>query len=124
MSTSKLSRRQFLAMSSSVAFGAALAACAPAASTPSEPASSGGGSAAPAVEKAVVHAHMVEKQDVSAWIQMGLDQDIDGFVSNNPDIELTLETIPGWTAQYVPKILSFTASGTLGDLVCIPAAAS
>ena len=120
MSTSKLSRRQFLAMSSSVALGAALAACAPAASTPSEPASSGGGSAAPAVEKAVVRAHMVEKQDVSAWIQMGLDQDIDGFVSNNPDIELTLETIPGWTPEYVPKILSFTASGTLGDLVWFP----
>lgn len=118
--TSKLSRRQFLALSSSVALGAALAACAPAGTAPAEPAASGGGDAAPAAEKAVVRAHMVEKQDVSAWIQMGLDQDIDGFVSNNPDIELTLETIPGWTAEYTPKILSFTAAGTLGDLVWYP----
>ena len=63
---------------------------------------------------------MVEKQDVSGWIQMGLDQDIDGFKSSNPDIEVVLETIPGWTAEYVPKILSLAAAGTLGDLVWFP----
>jgi ABC-type glycerol-3-phosphate transport system substrate-binding protein len=51
---------------------------------------------------------------------MGLDQDIDGFKSGNPDIEVVLETIPGWTAEYVPKILSFAAAGTLGDLVWFP----
>jgi ABC-type glycerol-3-phosphate transport system substrate-binding protein len=63
---------------------------------------------------------MVAKQDVSDWIQAGLDQDIDGFVTNNPDVELVLETIPGWTAEYFPKILSFAAAGTLGDLVWYP----
>lgn len=120
MKTSKISRRQFLTLSSSIALGAALAACAPAGTTPAGPATSGDSSAAPAAEKTVVRAHMVEKQDVSAWIKMGLEQDIDGFVSNNPDIELTLETIPGWTAEYIPKILSFTAAGTLGDLVWFP----
>ena len=71
-------------------------------------------------EKATVRAHMVQKQDVSDWIQMGLDNDIDGFVSDNPDIEVQLETVPGWTAEYVPKILSFAAAGTLGDAVWYP----
>ena len=60
---------------------------------------------------------MVQKQDVSDWIQIGLDTDIDGFVSGNPDIEVVLETVPGWTPEYVPKILSFAAAGTLGDAV-------
>jgi len=63
---------------------------------------------------------MVKKQDVSDWIQTGLDTDIDGFVSKNPDIELSLETIPGWTPEYLPKIFSFVAGGTLGDLVWYP----
>jgi maltose-binding protein MalE len=115
-----LSRRQFLAAVGGTAAGAALlAACAPAA--PGAPAaSSGGGQAAPSAEKTLVRAHMVEKQDVSQWIQMGLDQDIDGFVSSNPDLEIALETIPGWTAEYIPKVLSFTAAGTLGDAVWYP----
>jgi ABC-type glycerol-3-phosphate transport system substrate-binding protein len=101
------------------AFGVTmLAACAPA---PAAPAASGG-EAAPAAgaEKVTVRAHMVQKQDVSDWIQLGLDQDIDGFVSNNPDIEVALETIPGWTPEYIPKILSFVSAGTLGDLVWFP----
>jgi multiple sugar transport system substrate-binding protein len=63
---------------------------------------------------------MVKKQDVSDWIQMGLDQDIDGFKAKNPDVNLVLETIPGWTAEYTPKILSFAAAGTLGDMVWYP----
>jgi hypothetical protein len=63
---------------------------------------------------------MVQKQDVSDWIQAGLDQDIDGFVTKNPDIELVLDTIPGWTPEYIPKILSFAAAGTLGDIVWYP----
>lgn len=116
-----LSRRQFLAAIGGTAAGAALlAACAP--SAPSAPATSSdsGSEAAPSAEKATVRAHMVEKQDVSQWIQAGLDQDIDGFVSNNGDIEIALETIPGWTPEYIPKILSFAAAGTLGDLVWFP----
>jgi hypothetical protein len=40
--------------------------------------------------------------------------------SPNPDIDLSLETIPGWTDAYIPKILSFAAAGTLGDLVWYP----
>ena len=117
----RLSRRAFLAGMGSTALGVTiLAACAPS-SAPAAPAASGG-DAAPAAgaEKTQVRAHMVQKQDVSDWIQAGLDQDIDGFASGNPDIELVLETIPGWTAEYIPKILSFAASGTLGDLVWYP----
>jgi ABC-type glycerol-3-phosphate transport system substrate-binding protein len=117
----RLTRRAFLTGVGTTAFSVAfLAACAPG-GAPAAPAASGG-EAAPAAgsEKTTVRAHMVEKQDVSQWIQAGLDQDIDGFVTNNPDIELVLETIPGWTAEYFPKILSFAAAGTLGDLVWYP----
>ncbi|RIK40133.1 MAG: hypothetical protein DCC55_15900 [Chloroflexi bacterium] len=117
-----LSRRRFLVATGGTAIGAALvAACAP--SAPGAPAASSGSAgeaAAPSAEKTTVSAHMVQKQDVSDWIQMGLDQDIDGFVSSNPDIEIALETIPGWTAEYIPKILSFAAAGTLGDAVWYP----
>jgi len=117
----RLSRRAFLAGVGTTAFGAAfLAACAPSAA-PAAPAPAGGG-AVPAggKEKVTVRAHMVQKQDVSDWIQVGLDTDIDGFVSGNPDIEVVLETIPGWMAEYQPKILSFAAAGTLGDAVWYP----
>jgi multiple sugar transport system substrate-binding protein len=116
----RFSRRTFLSAVGSTALGATLlAACAPAAPA-AAPAASGGEAAAPTTEKATIRAHMVEKQDVSGWIQMGLDQDIDGFKTANPDVEVTLETIPGWTAEYIPKILSFAAAGTLGDLVWFP----
>lgn len=117
----RLSRRAFLAGVGTTAFGAAfLAACAPGAA-PAAPAAAGG-EAAPAggQEKVTIRAHMVQKQDVSDWIQIGLDTDIDGFASGNPDIEVALETIPGWMAEYQPKILSFAAAGTLGDLVWYP----
>lgn len=116
----RFSRRTFLSAVGSTALGATLlAACAPAAPA-AAPAASGGEAAAPTAEKATVRAHMVEKQDVSGWIQMGLDQDIDGFKAANPDVEVILETIPGWTAEYIPKILSFAAAGSLGDLVWFP----
>ncbi|MCB0108454.1 MAG: hypothetical protein KDE53_21180, partial [Caldilineaceae bacterium] len=114
-----LSRRAFLAAAGSTGVGLALAACA---APGAAPAAGGDGSAAasPAGEKVTVRAHMVQKQDVSDWIQAGLDQDIDGFVSNNPDIQIELETTPGWTAEYIPKILSAAAAGDLGDAVWYP----
>ncbi|MEZ4673820.1 MAG: extracellular solute-binding protein [Caldilineaceae bacterium] len=115
----KLSRRAFLAAAGSTGVGLALAACAAPGGAPA--ATSGDSSAAaPDGEKITVRAHMVQKQDVSDWIQTGLDTDIDGFVSNNPDIEVVLETTPGWTAEYIPKILSAAAAGDLGDAVWYP----
>ena len=115
----QISRRTFLAaMGASALSTAVLAACAPTGGAPA--ASEGGEAAAPGTEKAVIRAHMVEKQDVSGWIQTGLDSDIGGFITDNPDIEVSLETIPGWTPEYVPKILSFAAAGSLGDLVWYP----
>jgi maltose-binding protein MalE len=114
-----LSRRAFLAASGATALGAALAACTPA---PGSAPAAAGDEAQPAAgaEKATVRAHMVQKQDVSDWIQAGLDQDIDGFKSSNADLEIVLETIPGWMAEYAPKILSLTAAGDLGDAVWYP----
>ncbi|MEZ4861278.1 MAG: substrate-binding domain-containing protein [Caldilineaceae bacterium] len=116
----KFSRRTFLAAAGLTTVGAALAACAPPQGGEAPAAASSSGGAAPAAEKVQVRAHMVQKQDVSDWIQMGLDQDIDGFVSNNPDLEVVLETTPGWTAEYIPKILSAAAAGDLGDAVWYP----
>jgi len=120
--TRRLSRRTFLTGVGATAFGiAVMAGCSPAAAPAAAPAASGNSAASSgSAAKTTVRAHMVEKQDVSQWIQTGLDTDIDGFVSKNPDIELTLETIPGWTPEYIPKILSFAAAGTLGDLVWYP----
>lgn len=117
ISQKKLSRRSFLAATGAVSAAAFLAACAPAAEAPAE---TGGDEAAPGAEKVMITAHMVEKQDVSTWIEMGMEQDIDGWVSANPDIEVDLATVPGWTPEYVPKILSLAAAGTLGDLVWFP----
>lgn len=113
----KLSRRAFLAAAGSTSLGLALAACAAPGAAPAGGESS---AASPDGEKITIRAHMVEKQDVSDWIQTGLDTDIDGFVSNNPDIEVVLETTPGWTAEYIPQILSSAAAGDLGDAVWYP----
>jgi ABC-type glycerol-3-phosphate transport system substrate-binding protein len=114
-----LTRRQFLVAAGGTAMGAALlAACAPAA--PGAAPAAGGAKPAGSAEKIDVHAHMVKKEDVSDWIQMGLDQNIDGFKDKNPNLNIVLDTIPGWTAEYIPKILSLTAAGTLGDAVWYP----
>lgn len=112
-----LSRRAFLAAAGHTTLGITLlAACAPS----GEVSTTDAGGESPAGETVEIRAHMVEKQDVSGWIEMGLEQDIDGFKENNPDISVSLETIPGWTPEYIPKILSFAAGGTLGDVVWFP----
>ena len=118
-SKSRLSRRQFLVAAGGAATGLTLlAACAP---TPAADApAAAGDDAAPSGEGATVVAHMVQKQDVSDWIQIGLDTNIDGFSEANADVTYELETVPGWTAEYIPKILSLAAAGTLGDAVWYP----
>jgi ABC-type glycerol-3-phosphate transport system substrate-binding protein len=127
ISSKRISRRQFLAVTGALSAGALLAACTPAA-TPAPAATQA--AAAPAATQApavapnagaiTIRAHMVKKSDVSDWIQMGIDQDIDGFKAKNPNITIKLETIPGWTAEYNPKILSFAAAGSLGDAMWYP----
>ena len=121
----RLSRRDFLAVAGAFSTGALLAACAPSQTAqPTQPAASAATEAPqaqpPSGQPVVIRAHMVKKEDVSDWIDMGLTQDIDGFKANNPNITVKLETIPGWTAEYIPKILSFTAAGSLGDVVWYP----
>ena len=59
---------------------------------------------------------MVQKQDVSDWIQTAMKQDIDGFKAKNPNIDLQLELVPGFTTEFIPKILALTAGGQLGDV--------
>jgi len=117
--SNKISRRKFLAVTGALSAGSLLAACAPAATTAPE-ATDAPLAEAPDASPVTIRVHSVKKEDVSDWIQMGLDQDIDGFKAKNPKITVELETIPGWTAEYNPKILSFAAAGTLGDLIWYP----
>ncbi len=67
-----------------------------------------------------VRAHMVKKSDVSDWIEAGLKANIDGFKDKHPNLTINLETIPGWTAEYIPKILSMVSAGQIGDSVWYP----
>lgn len=125
LSSKRISRRKFLATTGTAMGAALLAACAPPAAAPAPSAKSAAATeqpkaAAPAEAVVTLRAHMVKKSDVSDWIQVGLDKDIDGFTQKNPNIKVSLETIPGWTAEYNPKILSFAAAGTLGDAVWYP----
>jgi multiple sugar transport system substrate-binding protein len=127
MGIKEFSRRDFLRMGALTVASAALAACAPKATEappaekPAEKAEEKAPTSVPKEAEVVeIRVHSVEKQDVSAWIQIGLDTDIDSFKEKNPNISVTLETVPGWTAEYVPKILSLAAAGTLGDLVWYP----
>ena len=59
---------------------------------------------------------MVQKQDVSDWIQTAMNQDIGGFKASNPNVTIQLELVPGFTAEFIPKILSLAAGGQLGDV--------
>jgi hypothetical protein len=45
-----------------------------------------------------------------------MNQDIGGFKANNPNINIQLELVPGFTAEFIPKILSLAAGGQLGDV--------
>ncbi|HZQ99123.1 MAG TPA: extracellular solute-binding protein [Chloroflexota bacterium] len=97
---------------------AAAAGAAPAAT--SAPAATGAPAAAGApaagAKQVEIRAHMVKKQDVSDWIETAMKQDIDGFQAKNPNIKITLELVPGFAAEFIPKILAMTAGGQLGDV--------
>src|ERR687885_818834 len=121
MPTPAPSRRRVLAMVVGAAGAAALAACpapaaAPAAAT--KPAADAKPAAQPpaGTKQVEIRAHMVKKQDVSDWIETAMKQDIDGFQAKNPGIKITLDLVPGFLAEFVPKILALTAGGQLGDI--------
>src|SRR5919199_1036103 len=121
MPTPAPSRRRVLAMVVGAAGAAALAACpapaaAPAAAT--KPAADAKPAAQPpaGTKQVEIRAHMVKKQDVSDWIETAMKQDIDGFQAKNPGIKITLDLVPGFLAEFVPKILALTAGNQLGDV--------
>jgi len=76
--------------------------------------------AAPAGQKVTIRAHMVKKSDVSDWIATGLKDNIDGIHDKHPNLDIQLETVPGWTDTYIPKILSMVSAGQIGDSVWYP----
>jgi multiple sugar transport system substrate-binding protein len=124
MASRILTRRSALGQ----ALGAAAAVVAAACSAPTTPSSSGSAqqptqaanaAATPAAaggQPVTIRAHMVQKQDVSDWIQTAISQDIDGFKAKNPNINLQLELVPGFTTEFIPKILSLAAGNQLGDV--------
>jgi ABC-type glycerol-3-phosphate transport system substrate-binding protein len=57
----------------------------------------------------------VKKQDVSDWIEKGLEQDIDGWKARN--IEVKVEAVPGDYAAFVPKVMAMASGGQLGDAI-------
>ncbi|HEY8692101.1 MAG TPA: extracellular solute-binding protein, partial [Chloroflexota bacterium] len=75
---------------------------------------------APAGKPVEIRAHMVKKIDVSDWIQTGLDQNIGGWKTQYPNVTVTLETVPGWTDAYYPKIFALASADELGDAVWYP----
>ncbi|MGH2371571.1 MAG: ABC transporter substrate-binding protein, partial [Chloroflexota bacterium] len=98
-----------------VAFmGVAGAACA----GPAAP--SDGAAPAASSRPANLRVHVVKKTDVSDWIELGLQQDIDGWKTKNPNIDVTLELHGTWTNEYFPQVIAISASGQLGDLVWYP----
>src|SRR5207253_649508 len=123
-----LTRRSALGQTLGLAAGLIAAACSAPASTPAAPTSAAPAAAkptdapkaaAPAAGTAAmvtIRAHMVKKQDVSDWIETAMKQDIDGFKAKNPNIDLQLELVPGFAAEFIPKILALTAGGQLGDV--------
>ncbi len=76
--------------------------------------------AASSGQKVTIRAHMVKKSDVSDWIATGLKENIDGIHDKHPNLDIQLETVPGWTDTYIPKILSMVAAGQIGDSVWYP----
>jgi multiple sugar transport system substrate-binding protein len=72
--------------------------------------------ASPGAQPVDLRVHLVKKSDVSDWSQTGLDQDIDGWKQKHPKTNVILETVAGFTAEFNPQIISFAASGTLGDV--------
>lgn len=78
-------------------------------------------SSAPSSGKKVqIRAHMVKKSDVSDWIATGLKENIDGIHDKHPNLDIQLETVPGWTDTYIPKVLSMVSAGQIGDSVWYP----
>lgn len=104
----------------------AAATSAPAQAATAVPTTAAASQAAPASQPAssgaavTIRAHMVKKSDVSDWIDTGLKSNIDGWKDKHPNITVQLETIPGWTAEYIPKILSLVSAGQIGDAVWYP----
>ena len=113
-------RRSFLMMAGAVAGGALLAACAPTTGKKEEE------ELAEVREKVEVKKpkklegkvllQITQKQDVSEWIEQNLDQ----FKDMHPGLDVEIESIPGWTAGYFPKILAKAAADLLGDICWYP----
>jgi len=119
MNVSRISRRSFL-KTAAVVGAAALAACAPKTATKGEVklAEVKGKVEVkkPAKLTGTVKLQITQKQDVSEWISQNLDQ----FKQMQPDLNVVVEAIPGWTAGYFPKILAQAAADLLGDICWYP----
>ena len=100
------------------------AAAAPAAAPAVAPANAP--SAAPAAKpaegaKAIeLRVHTVEREPHSGWLKSGFEKDVDGWKSKHPNVTLKVEAIPGFTAEYTPKVLAMASGKQLGDVMWYP----
>lgn len=124
MKETRVTRRMFLVMAGATTGAAALAACAPEPTPTPPPTKAPAKAAAPVATEppkapkpsGKVLLQITQKQDVSEWI----DQNLDQFKDMNPDLEVEIEAIPGWTGGYFPKILAKAAANLLGDVCWYP----
>jgi len=129
MSRKTVTRRQLLKASSAMVAGSILSACA-----------APGGSGGRVVEKTVEVTRVVEvEKEVPAaqpaaepveLIVMHVHSAYDGFGQNtgdpafealNPNVKVKRELVPGWTAEYFPKLIAMHAAGTPWDVAVLPA---
>ena len=123
MSKKTVSRRQLLKASSALVVGSVLTACvAPANRTVVEkevtrvvekevPAAQ---PQAESTEVLVMHVH-------SAYDGFGQQTGDPAFEAQNPNIKVKRELVPGWTAEYFPKLIAMHAAGTPWDVAVLPA---
>lgn len=64
--------------------------------------------------------HTIIHDQWYGWMNEAWERNVGGWRSDHPEITLEFEPVPGWTADYFPKIFTHVAAGTLGDVVWHP----
>lgn len=71
-------------------------------------------------EQVTLRIHTNQGDQWYGWMEEAWQQNVGGWRSEHPHINLEFEPVAGWTADYFPKIFTHVAAGTLGDIVWYP----
>ncbi len=74
--------------------------------------------ATPVPVKLLVHTN--QQGQYYGAMKLALDKDILGWKSQHPQVTVDFDPVPGWTAEYFPRISALVAAKTLGDIVWFP----